>query len=413
MHSTLILPLEIEEIILNLLAEDDNNHSALKACSLVCQAFLPICRKHIFESIFISNYLYHPGLRSDYAFQRLLYHSPDITPYIRKLDYSLGCLELRSHFPSFSGRSSIPFQDSFNRISRLEFLTVRFDDELGFGWIHHPVRPALLHLLHLPTLIHFNVIDCSNFMLSDLIPCVNLKYLRIGSHTTWAAETTFPAALHKHPPIQLKEFVADRTPGDVVTHIFAARRTDGQPLVDFGSLSKITMNITRPGTYRTSQQLFRGCQNLTDVTIYLWYRHRYVTLSLADMLRPSLQTLKHIVVYFDIYDIDEDPLIGIPSELEDMRARNIIETVTIGVFIRTDKDCRRGDEWGRLDEVLTTPGWFSLKRVSLTINVSSCLRYDNNLEMALRKLPETQFPRLSTSNSLSFYFEVTTTFTNL
>ena len=36
-----IFPLEIEEMILDLLAEDEG-HSALKACSLVCQAFLPL-----------------------------------------------------------------------------------------------------------------------------------------------------------------------------------------------------------------------------------------------------------------------------------------------------------------------------------------------------------------------------------
>ena len=48
-----IFPLEIEEMILDLLSEGDKKHSesALKMCSLVCQAFLPICRKHIFRSI--------------------------------------------------------------------------------------------------------------------------------------------------------------------------------------------------------------------------------------------------------------------------------------------------------------------------------------------------------------------------
>ena len=40
------IPLEIKETILELLAEDDEGHLALKMCSLVCQTFLPICRKH-------------------------------------------------------------------------------------------------------------------------------------------------------------------------------------------------------------------------------------------------------------------------------------------------------------------------------------------------------------------------------
>ena len=127
------------------------------------------------------------------------------------------------------------------------------------------------------------------------------------------------------------------------------------------------------------------------------------------MLRPSMQTLKHIVVNTEVNDDEVDPLFGIPSELEDMRTKNVIETVTIGILVQTDADCRRGDDWGRLDEVLTAPGWFSLKRVSLAIDVASFSRSDNELEVALRKLPETQFPRLSSSNSVSFGFEVIAT----
>ena len=129
------------------------------------------------------------------------------------------------------------------------------------------------------------------------------------------------------------------------------------------------------------------------------------------------QTLKHIVVNTIVVDADIDPLIGIPSEFEDMRTKNIIETVTIAIVDRSRASCRQGDDWGRLDEVLTTPGWFSLKRVSLTIKITNRNRitYDNNgdkhddgdeLEEIYRELPKTQFPRLSSSDFVSFNFEV-------
>ena len=120
--------------------------------------------------------------------------------------------------------------------------------------------------------------------------------------------------------------------------------------------------------------------------------------SLADMLWPSMQTLKHIVVMIVVDSLDEDPLFRIPSDLEDMRTKIIIETVSIRIAVRRDGVCREGDHWGRLDEVLTTPGWFSLKWVSLAIYI-----YESENELALRKL---QFPRLSSSNSLSFDFNV-------
>ena len=77
------------------------------------------------------------------------------------------------------------------------------------------------------------------------------------------------------------------------------------------------------------------------------------------------------------------------------------------VVVQTDGDCRRGDDWGRLDEVLTRSGWFAMRQVSLTIEIASFSRRDDELEVALRKLPETQFTRLSTSKSVSFKFKVT------
>ena len=122
-----------------------------------------------------------------------------------------------------------------------------------------------------------------------------------------------------------------------------------------------------------------------------------------------MQTLNHIRVLVDIYDVDADddfnPLFSITSELEDMRNSSIIETIEITV---TDIDRRRREDfdWGRLDEVLSALGWFSLKRVSLSIRMHRCSRDFTKLDVALRKSIKKQFPRLSSSNSVSFDFKV-------
>ena len=115
-----------------------------------------------------------------------------------------------------------------------------------------------------------------------------------------------------------------------------------------------------------------------------------------------MQTLKHIVVNIHFYEGD-DPLssYGILSMFEDMRTKNIIETVTIRIFNNRDAN-RLKDDCGRLDEVLTSTGWFSLKRVSLTIDIASFKDSKNELKVALRKLLETHFLRLSSSKSVSF-----------
>jgi len=41
------------------------------------------------------------------------------------------------------------------------------------------------------------------------------------------------------------------------------------------------------------------------------------------MLRPSMQTLKHISLIISVDDLDDDPLFGIPSDLEGMRNNNV------------------------------------------------------------------------------------------
>ena len=126
--------------------------------------------------------------------------------------------------------------------------------------------------------------------------------------------------------------------------------------------------------------------------------------NLSDMLRPSMQTLKHLVVNIHVLEDGDDSLLGIPSEFEDMRTKNIIETVTIRILVLMYSSYSIvGDDWVRLDEILTSPGWFSLKRVSLVIKLH---RGHSELEEPLRKLFETQFPRLSSSNSVSLDIKV-------
>ena len=255
-----ILPLEIKETILDLLAEDDNCHSALKNCSLVCHAFLPICRRHIFGSIILNRW--HEVKMSSstpHAFERLLHESPEIADYIRKLEYNIRFGRLT--------RSCI--QESLRRISRLEVLTIcgRINNGPKPNWRNYPIRPELLHLLHLPTLTHFKVTNIKDFVLSDLIPCVNLKYLDIGRRTTVAAENAFPAVLPEHS-IQPNEFVARIGTHAAIMKLCTSRRPDGLPIIDFGSLSKITVDIREPNGGKAYQELFRRCHVLTNVTIF-------------------------------------------------------------------------------------------------------------------------------------------------
>jgi hypothetical protein len=127
------------------------------------------------------------------------------------------------------------------------------------------------------------------------------------------------------------------------------------------------------------------------------------------MVIRSIRTLKALKLGAFIDDPSEDPLSGLCNELEKISAtgRSIIETLSINVFVETD--CKRGDEWGLLDKVLTKrDGWLGLKEVSLKIEVYDYGRGDDDdLVDALNKLPDTQLINLSTGGTINFIFEVT------
>ena len=108
----------------------------------------------------------------------------------------------------------------------------------------------------------------NDFLVSDLIPCVNLKYLDIGVYTSVAAETTFHAmeALPEHS-IQLPELVARDLTSTTIMKFCSAQRPDGQPIIDFGSLSKITVAVDDLDEPEELQELFRRCHALTNACI--------------------------------------------------------------------------------------------------------------------------------------------------
>jgi hypothetical protein len=250
-----VIPLEIEQSIIDILAEDDEDLVSVKACSIVCQELLPLCRKHIFASIVLNDHRDNTSVTT-YKLERLLSTKPEFADYIRKLDYNIKAEDL----------SNPSIQECLKRISRLQFLRLsRHVNMTRLDWSSNPLRPALLHLLHLPTLTHFKVLAIDNFIVSDLTPCINLKKLEIDIFTT-TVEKKNSAPFPDHS-VRLNEFVSETGEASAIMNICTAQRPDGQPVIDFSSLAKITAVIEEYNGIEPSQELFRRCRKLTGVHI--------------------------------------------------------------------------------------------------------------------------------------------------
>lgn len=142
----------------------------------------------------------------------------------------------------------------------------------------------------------------------------------------------------------------------------------------------------------------------------VWHKSKtnFTQIGLSNMLRPLMDTLKFLHVGTSICDQAgcDDFVAGLSFELEAMKSNNIIETVSIDVCIDTDADCKQIDIWGRLDAALTQSGWAKLQRVSLRISIFSYRGGGDEMGRLLKGLLRTQFPRLSSSQSLVFEFAV-------
>ena len=186
------LPLDVCGIIIDILASDrhDPGLNSVKKCSLVCQSFLPLCRKHIFATIKIDD---PPGtLEPSHSdsddghsdsdegphhvleeFMELIKHTPGIGNYIHHLELSFEEYDDLDDFPR-----------TMQCLTRLESLTISQCNEL-FDWrsLKWPVRNAPLRLLQLPTLTTLALCFVSNFLVTDLVHGTNLRRLELKSTT--------------------------------------------------------------------------------------------------------------------------------------------------------------------------------------------------------------------------------------
>ena len=97
-----------------------------------------------------------------------------------------------------------------------------------------------------------------------------------------------------------------------------------------------------------------------------------------------------------------DPFRGFVDALENIE--NKIEVITIEVVIESGSTYGLLAKWARLDQVLTRPGWSTLRRVTLTIK-TYCSAWDvNRMDQTLQAFPKMYFSGLLSHNSVVFDF---------
>ena len=269
-----LVPLEVVEQIIDIVGakteefyDQFEDFPSLKACALVCHSFLALCRKHIFASVALNRIL-RPISRSSDDLNHLLSNSPHLAVYIRKLDYEFNENEfLPKRLPWLSSM--------FKKLVKLQQLRIMHYSSswrtlAPLDWMSSSERNILLPLLHLPTLTSISLSEIQNFPLADLAGCVNLKRLQICSLECSTGVGKFLEVLPATPVMleQLEIYGGDikllqRT--KFLQRLYHARRPDGKPIIDFSSLKKIAVMVTRLDSLT---ELFGICRNLYKIDLF-------------------------------------------------------------------------------------------------------------------------------------------------
>ena len=256
MASKPTLPLETIQVIINTLAEDNNDHITLKACSLTCQTLLHLCRKHIFASITLDGHnLANPKPKTVH-FINLISTTPEIADYIQQLEFYISNEEFEQ--PLLPG--------ILKTITKLDSLTIRWP-RFQRQWHTNPLRPAILHLLHLPTLTHLDLEDINEFIVSDLTPCTSLKSLRLSLIKIGETENQQCLIVSKEP-IRLQRLFAGNESSTAVSKLSTAKRLDGGLIFDFTNLTSVSLTLREGDEFEASKGFLTLCDQLIDIVIF-------------------------------------------------------------------------------------------------------------------------------------------------
>lgn len=240
-----ILPLEIISLIIENLAGDEHAGQSLKACSLSCQTFLPLCHRELFRAISLQD----ENTKS--TFVELVQHSPQLVQHVRELVY----VPRPEDGIETSGPESSIFA-LLQRFRKLRSITIAFPGRHRTSfqdWQQLPtsMRSTLLSLMHLPLITFIGLRNIKNFDYFDFVPCTGLRALELHevSSMEWdnssAIRPKFPAKsiqLHKLKLTDQRSNLKNTQPsfGDI-TKFLKSYHDDSISILDLRGLTDVTI----------------------------------------------------------------------------------------------------------------------------------------------------------------------------
>ena len=394
-----VLPIDIIDRIIDIVGENKDTNP-LKELALVSYAFLQMCSKHLFADVELHNASPKRGVASSKkGFIKLLKTRPDVVKYIRKLKYKVDFnFNEDDRLLSSILSNFLPTTSLLNRLSLTQFDWNTLDSSL---------ISAFLHLMHLPTINHIDLLHIKDFPLSSLTSSVNLHELnifRLSCDDTLEEDGSPRIVVQLEMMPKIRELY---TSGSVVltSKLLHAKKQDGQPAFNFMDLR----------LYSTCFDDERNIRYLLEKAKLLEQLHLSVILGqslvgLHNILSLNTRTLKVLDLAVSLYDFSLSlPLAGLCDELEALAGdNNILEALSFRVHVNVhETEDFVGAIIQKVENVLVKPGWSALRRVSfklLLLRWGKDDGYSIRLSEALQSLPRKYLTHLSKLDSVAFYY---------
>ena len=252
------LPLDIFIYIIELLASrgDDEDIMSLQILSQACKSMVPLCRKHLFSSLYLRSKL------DSERFSDLLSKNPDIACYVRSLDYKV--------FNPITDHE-LNVLDMLKERSSLQLIEL---SSSNVDWNNFPesIRSSLVSLIQLPTVTQLDIYSCKGFPAMALSGCSNLIDLELRELELVPPEVD-QVILRSKIPTPVSLYIT----GSIIDCGLAARVLAallnsaslhaGDPIVDFSGLLKASFDVDFGGNIGHVNELIKVTTRLEHFCI--------------------------------------------------------------------------------------------------------------------------------------------------
>ena len=408
-----VVPYDIIAQIIDIVGENDDM-ILIKQLALVSHSSYQMCSKYLFATVNLHDDVPMQQASSKKGFVELLERRPEVVKYIRHLTYKLEY----NATSSCSDNLLSPVLPNFLRtISFLNCLTITSSKLVDWDTVDSFLTSALLHLMHLPTIIHLDLSSIKNFPLSGLTSSkpVNLRRLDIDylnldePDRDDDSQDDSPDVRGVVLPEVMPKIVEFHTSESylLTEKLLRAKTQGGQPVFNFIDLRRLSIVSFSCCSFEDGENLeilLQKAKSLELLRFSVVSRMGFDEVVDVIFQSPTTRSLKELDLTLPLGSFSESGPFSFFSYFEAFAGNNMLEVLSLEVLVSEKDDFigRTGLAFRKVEELLVKAGWSALRQVSFKVLIE-CWKAD--VSEALQSLPDKYLCHLPKLESIDFNYE--------